>query len=52
MKSFIYAAIEVVVPASFNIELSWPQGYLFVFQYYNFITISTLVILGNLCERG
>ena len=42
MWAFVYTVIELVDPASFNIELSRPQEYLSVFQYYSFVTITTL----------
>ena len=40
--AFVYTFLELVDPASFNIDLSHPQGYLSVFQYYSFVTITTL----------
>jgi hypothetical protein len=40
--AFIYTFLELVDPASFNIELSRSDGYLTVFQYYSFVTITTL----------
>jgi hypothetical protein len=40
--AFVYTFLELVDPASFNITLSQPQGYLSVFQYYSFVTITTL----------
>ena len=40
--AFVYTVIELVDPASFNIDLSHPQGYLLVFQYFSFVTITTL----------
>jgi hypothetical protein len=42
MWAFIYTFLELVDPASFNIELSRSTGYLPVFQYYSFVTITTL----------
>lgn len=42
MWAFLYTFLELVDPASFNIDLSEPQGYLLVFQYYSFVTITTL----------
>jgi uncharacterized membrane protein len=35
--AFLYTFLELVDPASFNITLSQPQGYLLVFQYYSFV---------------
>jgi len=40
--AFVYTFLELVDPASFNIDLSQPQGYLLVFQYFSFVTITTL----------
>ena len=42
MWAFIYTFLELVDPASFNIDLSRPNEYLPVFQYYSFVTITTL----------
>ena len=42
MWAFFYTFLELVDPASFNIDLSRPEGYLLVFQYYSFVTITTL----------
>jgi len=42
MWAFIYTFLELVEPASFNIDLSRPEGYLLVFQYFSFVTITTL----------
>ena len=43
MWAFVYTFLELVDPASFNIDLSQPQdGYLLVFQYFSFVTITTL----------
>ena len=42
MWAFIYTFLELVDPASFNIELNRSVGYLPVFQYYSFVTITTL----------
>jgi hypothetical protein len=42
MWAFLYTFLELVDPTSFNINLSEPQGYLLVFQYYSFVTITTL----------
>ncbi len=40
--AFVYSFLELVDPASFNIDLDRPEGYLLVFQYYSFVTITTL----------
>ncbi len=40
--AFVYMFLELVDPASFNIDLSQPGGHLLVFQYYSFVTITTL----------
>ena len=40
--AFVYTLIELIDPASFNIDLSQPQDYLLVFQYLSFVTITTL----------
>ena len=40
--AFLYTFLELVDPASFNIDLDRPQSYLLVFQYYSFVTITTL----------
>ena len=40
--AFTYAFLELVDPGSFNIELDRPQQYLSTFQYYSFVTITTL----------
>jgi hypothetical protein len=42
MWAFIYTFLELVDPASFNIALNRSDGYLPVFQYYSFVTITTL----------
>lgn len=43
MWAFVYTFLELVDPASFNIELNRSVGgYLPVFQYYSFVTITTL----------
>jgi hypothetical protein len=42
MWAFLYTFLELVDPASFNIDLDHPKGYLLVFQYYSFVTITTL----------
>ncbi len=42
MWAFVYTFLELIDPASFNIDLGHPQGYLLVFQYYSFVTITTL----------
>lgn len=42
MWAFIYTFLELVDPASFNVELNRSTGYLSVFQYYSFVTITTL----------
>ncbi len=40
--AFLYTFLELVDSASFNIDLDHPQSYLLVFQYYSFVTITTL----------
>jgi hypothetical protein len=40
--AFVYTFLELIDPASFNIDLSRPQDYLLVFQYFSFVTITTL----------
>ncbi len=40
--TFVYAFLEIVDPISFNVELSQPKDYLLEFQYYSFVTITTL----------
>ncbi len=40
--AFIYTFLELVDPASFNVELGQTRSPLFVFQYYSFVTITTL----------
>ena len=40
--AFVYTFLELVDPASFNIDLSRPQGYFHVFQYFSFVTLTTL----------
>jgi len=42
MWAFLYTFLEIVDPASFNIDLSQPEGYLTEFKYYSFVTITTL----------
>ena len=42
MWAFVYTFLELVDPASFNIELVRSEGQLLVFQYYSFVTITTL----------
>jgi hypothetical protein len=42
MWAFIYTFLELVDPASFNIDLNRSDGYLPVFQYFSFVTITTL----------
>jgi hypothetical protein len=42
MWAFIYTFLELVDPASFSIDLNRSDGYLPVFQYYSFVTITTL----------
>ncbi len=42
MWAFVYTFLELVDPASFNIDLGRPEGHLLVFQYYSFVTITTL----------
>ena len=40
--AFVYTFLELVDPASFNIDLSQPQDDLLVFQYFSFVTLTTL----------
>ena len=40
--AFVYTFLELIDPASFNIDLSRTQDYLGVFQYFSFVTITTL----------
>ena len=40
--AFAYTFLELVDPASFNIDLGRPEGHLLVFQYYSLVTITTL----------
>ena len=40
--AFVYTFLELVEPASFNIDLNQPQGYLLMFHYYSWVTITTL----------
>ncbi len=40
--AFVYTFLELIDPVSFNIDLSQPQDYLGVFQYFSFVTITTL----------
>jgi voltage-gated potassium channel Kch len=40
--AFVFTFLELIDPTSFNIDLSQPQSYLLVFQYYSFVTITTL----------
>ena len=40
--AFVYTFLELVDPASFSIDLSSPQDYMLVFQYFSFVTITTL----------
>ena len=42
MWAFMYTFLELIDPASFNIELNRSGAYLPVFQYYSFVTITTL----------
>ena len=42
MWAFTYSLLELLDPASFNVELKRPEGYLLLFQYYSFVTITTL----------
>jgi hypothetical protein len=42
MWAFLYTFLELVDPASFNVDLGDSKGYLLVFQYYSFVTITTL----------
>lgn len=42
MWAFLYAFLELVDPTSFNIDLSDTKDYLAIFQYYSFVTITTL----------
>ena len=42
MWAFVYTFLELVDPASFNIDLGHSKSPLFVFQYYSFVTITTL----------
>ena len=40
--AFVYTFLELIEPASFNVDLSQPQDYMLVFQYFSFVTITTL----------
>ena len=42
MWAFLYTFLILVDPLSFNIELSQPEYYLSEFQYFSFVTITTL----------
>jgi len=42
MWAFLYTFLELLEPASFNIDLGHPKGFFLVFQYYSFVTITTL----------
>jgi hypothetical protein len=42
MWAFTYSLLELIDPASFNVELKRPEGYVLLFQYYSFVTITTL----------
>ena len=42
MWAFVYTFLELVDPASFNIDLGQSRSPLFIFQYYSFVTITTL----------
>ena len=40
--AFLYTFLELIDPASFNIALDRPEGHILIFQYYSFVTITTL----------
>ncbi len=40
--AFVYTFLELIEPASFNIDLNQSQDYMLVFQYFSFVTITTL----------
>jgi hypothetical protein len=40
--AYVYTFLQLIDPASFNIDLSQPQDYMLVFQYFSFVTITTL----------
>ena len=42
MWAFLYTFLELVDPASFNIDLSQAEAHLGAFKYYSFVTITTL----------
>ena len=42
MWAFVYTFLELIDPASFNVDLERPEGYILLFQYYSFVTITTL----------
>ena len=42
MWAFLYTFLELIDPASFNIDLNRSGSHLLVFQYYSFVTITTL----------
>jgi hypothetical protein len=42
MWAFLYAFLEIIDPASFNIDPNRPEGHFLIFQYYSFVTITTL----------
>ena len=42
MWAFLYTFLELVDPSSFNIDLDHRKGDFLVFQYYSFVTITTL----------
>jgi hypothetical protein len=42
MWAFVYTFLELIDPASFNIDMSRSQDYLLVFQYFSFVTLTTL----------
>jgi hypothetical protein len=42
MWAFAYTFLELIDPASFNVDLNRPDGYVLLFQYYSFVTITTL----------
>lgn len=42
MWAFAYTFLELMDPASFNVDLERPDGYVLLFQYYSFVTITTL----------
>jgi len=42
MWAFGYTFLELINPTSFSIDLKRSDGYVLVFQYYSFVTITTL----------